>query len=82
MIASGRRPLPEQKRRRIDSVDGAVGGHLPLSPAKDASVGIQSTALRISALTLSAFTLPGQRTIAGARIPPSKPDPKWPRWPV
>ena len=30
-------------------------------------------------MTAPAFTLPGQRTIAGARMPPSKPDPKWPR---
>jgi len=30
-------------------------------------------------VTAPGFTLPGQRTIAGARMPPSKPDPNWPR---
>ena len=35
--------------------------------------------MKISSVTVPAFTLPGQRTIAGVRMPPSKPDPKWPR---
>ena len=62
----------------MPSIGRSVGTRL-LSPTSDASVGIQSTALKISSVTAPAGTLPGQRTIAGVRMPPSKPEPKWPR---
>src|SRR5208282_5509776 len=48
------------------------------SPTRLASVGSQSTAATISSVTPTGV-LPGQRIIAGTRIPPSKPHENVPR---
>ena len=60
------------------SIGRSVGTRC-FSPTSDASVGSQSTAEKISSVTVPASTWPGQRTIAGVRMPPSKPEPKCPR---
>jgi hypothetical protein len=55
MIPSGRLALAEQECRGVDSVNrGSVGARL-LSPARDASVGSQSTAAKISSVTAPAL---------------------------
>jgi hypothetical protein len=79
MISAGRGLFPSRNAELSTPSMGRSSGTRLCSPANAASVGIKSTALSISSLTAPAFTTPGQSTIAGARMPPSKPDPKWPR---
>jgi hypothetical protein len=56
VIASAGGALAKQERRGIHAVDRAVGTSLG-SPTSDASVGSQSTAVRVSSVTVPATVI-------------------------